>query len=86
MGLNVLDAFLTTMILEMGGEELNPIVRSVMSLRGEKFWVWKFEIVSLCVVLLCLHSRFKRFMAVCIGGGFLYLAVILYQIFLIAYQ
>ena len=86
VGLNVLDAFLTTMILEMGGEELNPIVRSVMSLRGEKFWVWKFEIVSLCVVLLCLHSRFKRFMTVCIGSAFLYLAVILYQIFLIAYQ
>ena len=86
IGLNVLDALLTMMILELGGRELNPIVQSVIDLCGEKFWVWKFAIVSLSMVLLCLHSRFKRVMAVCIGSGFIYLAVILYQIFLIAYQ
>jgi len=86
IGLNVLDALLTMMILELGGRELNPIVQSVMDLCGEKFWVWKFAIVSLSMVLLCLHSRFKRVMAVCIGSGFIYLAVMLYQIFLIAYQ
>ncbi len=86
IGLNVLDALLTMMILEVGGWELNPIVQSVMDLSGEKFWVWKFAIVSLSMVLLCLHSRFKRVMVVCIGSGFIYLVVILYQIFLIAYQ
>ena len=86
VGLNVLDSLLTMTILERGGWELNPIVQSVIDLCGEKFWVWKFAIVSLCVVLICLHSRFKRVKAVCIGSGFLYLAVILYQIFLIACQ
>ena len=86
IGLNVLDALLTMMILEFGGRELNPIVQSVMDLLGEKFWLWKFAIVSLSMVLLCLHSRFKRVMAVCIGSGFIYLVVILYQILLIAYQ
>ena len=86
IGLNVLDALLTMMILEVGGWELNPVVQSVMDLCGEKFWVWKFAIVSLSIILLCLHSRFKRVMVVCIGSGFIYLAVILYQIFLIAYQ
>ena len=85
VGLNVLDSLLTMTILERGGWELNPIVQSVMDLCGEKFWVWKFGMVSLCVVLLCLHSRFKRVMAVCIGSGFLYLVVIVYQILLIAY-
>jgi len=86
IGLNVLDSLLTMMILELGGRELNPIVLSVMGLCGEKFWVWKFAIVSLCMVLLCLHSRFKRVIAVCIGSALIYLAVTLYQIFLIAYQ
>jgi len=86
VGLNVLDSLLTMTILERGGWELNPIVQSVMDLCGEKFWVWKFGMVSLCVVLLCLHSRFKRVMAVCIGSGLIYLAVILYQIVLIVYQ
>jgi hypothetical protein len=86
IGLNVLDALITMMILELGGRELNPIVQSVMDLCGEKFWVWKFAIVSLSMVLLCLHSRFKPVLAVCIGSGFIYLAVLFYQIFLIAYQ
>ena len=85
IGLNVLDALLTMMILETGGRELNPIVQSVIDLWGEKFWIWKFAIVSFSMVLLCLYSRFKRVMAVCIGSGLIYLAVILYQIFLIAY-
>ena len=85
-GLNVLDALLTMMILELRGQEINPVVQSVMGLYGERFWVWKFAIVSVCIVLLCLHSRFKRVMAICIGCGFIYLAVILYQIFLIAHQ
>ncbi|MBP1735975.1 MAG: hypothetical protein H6Q53_2262 [Deltaproteobacteria bacterium] len=74
------------MILELRGQEINPVVQSVMGLYGERFWVWKFAIVSVCIVLLCLHSRFKRVMAICIGCGFIYLAVILYQIFLIAHQ
>ena len=86
VSLNVLDALLTMVILEFGGIELNPIVQSVIDLCGEKFWIWKFTIVSLSVVLLCLHSRFKRVMTVCIGSGFIYLVVILYQIVLIAYQ
>ncbi len=87
IGLNVLDAFLTMIVLEdKGSWEINPVVQSAMNVWGEKFWVWKFAIVSLSVVLLCLHSRFKRVMAVCMGSGFLYLAVILYQILLIVYQ
>ncbi len=85
--LNVLDALFTMIILEEKGSwEINPIVQSVMDLCGDKFWIWKFGIVSLCMVLICLHSRFKRVMALCIGSAFLYLAVILYQIFLIVYQ
>jgi len=32
IGLNVLDALITMMILELGGRELSPIVQSVMDL------------------------------------------------------
>ena len=83
IGLNVLDSLLTMMILELGGREVNPVVLSVMGLCGEKFWVWKFVIVSLSTVILCLHSRFKRVMAVCIGSFFTYLVVTAYQVLLI---
>lgn len=39
VGLNILDAIFTTMILDLGGYELNPIVRSVIFLYGDKFWL-----------------------------------------------
>ena len=86
VGLNVLDALLTLMILDLEGWELNPIVRSVIDLYGERYWVWKFAIVSVSLVLLCLHSGFRRVKTLVVCIGFVYLAVIFYQIFLIAYQ
>lgn len=86
VGLNILDALLTIMILDLKGWELNPIVRSVMDLYGEKFWLWKFSIVSVSLVLLCLHSEFRRVKTVIIGTSFIYFLVVLYQVFLIIYQ
>ena len=31
------------MILENGGQELNPIVGAAIDLLGEKFWIWKYR-------------------------------------------
>ena len=50
IGLNVLDALFTLMILDLKGWEANPVVNSVISLYGTKFWVWKFSIVSVSLV------------------------------------
>jgi hypothetical protein len=83
LGLNVLDALFTIMILEREGWEANPVVRSVMDLHGNQFWIWKFAIVSTCLVMLCLHSKFKRVKAIIIGISAIYTAVILYQIYLL---
>ena len=82
-GLNVLDAFFTMMILDLKGLEANPVVRSVISLYGTKFWIWKFSIVSVSLVLLCLHSRFKLVRELIVAIGCLYVMVIVYQIFLL---
>ena len=85
VGLNILDALLTMIILEVQGSwEVNPIVQSVIQLYGDKFWVWKFAIVSFSVIFLCLHSKFKRVKAIIVSVGFVYLTVVLYQIFLIS--
>jgi hypothetical protein len=46
IGLNVLDALFTLMILDLKGWEANPVVGSVIALYGTKFWIWKFFIVS----------------------------------------
>jgi len=82
VGLNVIDAWLTMMILEDGGWEMNPIVRSAIQTYGDKFWIWKFGIVSVPLVLLCLHSKFRSATVAILGVGIVYVAAILFQILL----
>jgi hypothetical protein len=86
VGLNVLDALFTIMILDSGGYEFNPVVRSVIELIGDGFWVWKFGIVSTVLILLCLHSKFKLVIPVILGISGINILVILFQIFLISYR
>lgn len=84
-GLNILDAWFTMIILENGGWEINPVVRSVIELYGNRFWVWKYAIVSFPLILLCLHSQFRWVIPIILGIGAINIIVILYQILLIIY-
>jgi len=83
VGLNILDSLFTMMILDSKGVEVNPVVRAVIDLHGEKFWIWKFGLVSFCLVLLCLHSTFKWTRGVIVVLSSIYLAVVIYQLFLL---
>lgn len=83
--LNILDVFLTNTIVYQKGLRLNPIILSVMGISGERFWIWKFAIVSVALIILCLHIYFKlgkKIIAVLSSICFL---VILYQIFFLVY-
>ena len=84
VGLNLLDALFTMMILDYGGCEVNPIVRSAIGIYGDRFWVWKFSIVSVNVILLCLHIKFKYVKKIILGICLIYLAIVIYQIRLLA--
>jgi len=85
LSLNVLDALLTMVILRDGGQEMNPVVCSAIQLFGDKFWIWKFFTVSIPLILLCLHSKFRLVMPVLLGIGAVYVTVVLFQVFLIMY-
>ena len=82
-GLNILDALFTMMILEDGGLEMNPIVHNAIQIYGDRFWIWKFAIVSLPLILLCLHSKFRLATPVILGMSVIYVTAILFQILLI---
>ncbi len=82
IGLNVLDALLTMGILDLGGHELNPVVDSVMSVYGNKFWIWKFGIVSFSITLLCIHIKFRFVKPLTFGIALIFIGVILYQLVL----
>ena len=83
IGLNVLDALFTLMILDLKGWEANPVVRSVINVYGTKFWIWKFFIVSISLAFLCLHSRFRLVGKIIVAIGCLYTMVVAYQVFLL---
>ncbi len=85
LALNIIDSVLTMMILDLGGKEYNPFVSSVMDLHGDQFWVWKFGIVSVSLILLWLHRGYRLFRKIIISIGSFYLFVVLYQIFLITH-
>ena len=82
-GLNILDSLFTMMILDAGGWEANPIVKAAMDVHGDNFWFWKFALVSCCLFLLCLHSRYKLVKKVMVALTSVYLAVVIYQIYLL---
>jgi hypothetical protein len=84
--LNILDSFFTILVLNDGGWEVNPIVRSVIESCGNGFWVWKFSLVSFSLILLALHSNFGHVRTAIHALCFIYVAVVLYQIFLITGQ
>jgi len=73
------------MILNDGGWEINPVVRSVIQLYGDGFWIWKFVVVSISLTLLCIHSKFRFVMPVILGIVTISVLVILYQIFIYIY-
>ena len=85
VGLNVLDALFTMMILDDAGWEINPIVRSVIQLYGDRFLVWKFAIVTLPLILLCIHNKFRMVMPILWGITIIYIGAILHQLFLFIY-
>jgi len=83
LGLNILDVLFTVMIIDQIGWEFNPIVRSVMELHGDRFWIWKFAVVSFSLSLLCLHSKFRPVKQIIVGLSLIYLFIILYQLFIL---
>jgi len=85
IGLTILDAFFTMMILKDGGREMNPVVASVIQLYGDRFWVWKFAIVSIPLILLCLHSKFRLVLPALVIITAINIVVVLYQIFMFIY-
>jgi len=81
--LNALDVFLAITILNQKGWALSPMLHSIMQLHRDRLWIWKFGIVSVALVLLCLHSKFKPARAMLAAVSSIYFLVILYQLYLL---
>ncbi len=85
LGLNILDSLFTMMIMDLKGREINPMVQSIMALYGSDFWIWKFGIVSLSLILLCILSDLKIVKGIIVTLSSVYFTVVLYQLFLLTH-
>jgi len=86
IGMNVLDALFTIMALELKGLELNPFVHAVIILHGDDFWIWKFFMVSIPLIFLCLHSKFRPVKTILVSICIIYTAVVVYEVVLMIRQ
>ena len=84
--LNALDALFTIFILDCGGQEVNPLMETLIGYYGERFWIWKFLLVAVAVFFLCLHSQFPRVKSALWVVTLVYGGVILYQVYLILFR
>ena len=86
LGLNILDSLFTKMIIDLGGQESNPLVRSFIELHGDMFWTWRIVIASVALVLLYLHRGFIMVQRMIIAIGLIYIVIVVYQMYLIFYR
>ncbi len=86
LGLNILDSLFTMMIIDLGGQEVNPLVRAFIELHGDMFWIWRFVIASIALILLYLHRGFIMVRRMIIAIGSIYIVIVVYQMYLIFYR
>jgi hypothetical protein len=84
-GLNILDAFFSAIILGNGGREINPLVQWAVSTFGHKAWSMKFAVVYSGMIILCLHSHFRKAKLYIGVSAILYSSVVMYQLLLLGY-
>jgi hypothetical protein len=74
------------MIIDLGGQEFNPLVRSFIELHGDMFWVWRFVIASIALTLLYLHRGYIFVHRMIMAIGLVYIVIVAYQMYLISYR
>ena len=57
--LNILDAFFTLRWLQLGGQEANPLMASIISLGDHVFLIQKVFVVGVWLVILVVHKNFS---------------------------
>jgi hypothetical protein len=86
--LSCADAFLTLTVINLGAEEVNPVMRPLVTGSGRGFALTKLLLTSMGVVILTLLARLRAFGRLPIGAILyavlaLYIALVGYEIWLL---
>ena len=78
--MNVADSFFTLVHLQMGGVELNPVAGALLGTGREGFVLAKSGLISLALVILCLHKNFTLARIGLIVAAAAYTALVCYHL------
>ena len=57
--LSVCDAFLTLQLLQLGSQELNPLLEYFLAVDVRLFFISKFLMTAFCILFLVMHNKLK---------------------------
>lgn len=82
--MNVLDSFFTLMHLQAGGTEVNPVADALLRTGRISFVLGKCVLISLALLVLCVHKNFRLARIGLWGASGVYTALVLYHLSLFA--
>ena len=83
--MNCLDSFFTLYHLQSGGIELNPVADALLRTGRESFVVWKSALISVALLVLCLHKNFSLARIGLAAATATYTLLVGYHIWLLQY-
>lgn len=83
--LSMFDSIFTLHLLQMGSEELNPVMDYLLQRDTRLFLAVKFGLTAVCVIFLVMHKKFKLFNAISgyqmlVGAFGLYFLLVTYEV------
>lgn len=90
MLLSIADAFLTLTVINLGAEEINPVMKPLVTGSGHGFAIWKLGMTAGGLVFLTITARLRTFGGFPIGGLLycilaLYLTLVGYELWLVSH-
>lgn len=87
--LSSIDAFFTLRILELGGTEVNPVMKFFIEWNLWGFIYFKLFLTTLCIMILVVHTHIKwlnliKVTHILYGCFAFYLGLIFYELFLLS--
>lgn len=83
LGLIIADAFLTVYHVSRGAIELNPLMDSLLKINNNTFFILKYIISSLCVIIFVLYRYHPVMRILIIALTAIYTAVFLNHMYIL---
>jgi hypothetical protein len=80
----IIDSYNTLLLLDLGGVEINPLMRELIDRNATLFFSVKYVLTAFCLIILLVHKRFVLMKIV--SGYHVIIAVICGYMILIGYQ